>query len=506
MRQGSAASLSRISARDWIFLAAAGVIAYGGRTLFSLGFAHDDWVLLHHMAPETSMKGRMSALVSSSSAIVFRPAEIPYFAFLDTAFGVAPLGWQCVALALQVALAGSFMSLLMKQGKGRAVSLTAAFLLLGWPAKDATAFWPIASVCAASAALTLTALNLHWNFVRLGGAWRRAGSAACLIGALGLYDQPVLLFPMWLVVPAEGEEKARRASGFYWAAAAAIACASYQRLLVPWLFSIPHNKEMSMSLAHGAWVYLAGANANAGPRLLAFSVKAAARTIVSQPALALSAVALVWASRRGRAEGDEFSPRLIVWGGAFIALGYLPLVFSSYSPGPLDHMNRLNLLPAVGIVAVLSGLSGLERKMGAALAVAAGAALLAHANFAGIWAESYRRQLAVKEALIAGAPRLKDASGLLLRLPERYVAGKAPVFDAHWDISAALALWTGLALDADVVRPDTRFEAGKVVRPNGRTMPRPGLYLLDMAGGTLGPLADFRGDPADPTATRASGP
>lgn len=482
------------------------MVAYGGRTLFHLGFAHDDWVLLHHMAPAATLKARMTAIVSGAPSIVFRPAEIPYFALLDTAFGAAPLGWQCVALALQVALAGSFMSLLSKQGAGRTTSLAAAFLLLGWPAKDATAFWPIASVCAASAALTLTALNLHWDFVRRGGAWRRAGSTACLLGALSLYDQPILLFPMWLLVPASGEERTRRTSGFSWALAAAVACAAYQRLLAPWLLTLPHNKAMSLSLAHGAWVYLAGANANLGPRLLAFSAKSAAHTIVSQPGLALAAAALLWASRRGRTDESGAPPRLVAWGAAFAALGYLPLVFSSYSPGPVDHMNRLNLLPAAGIVAALAGLSGLGRKGGAALAVAAGAAVLAHAGFAGIWAESYRRQLAIRDALIAGAPRLKDASGLLLRLPERYVAGKAPVFDAHWDVSAALALWTGLALDADVVRPDTRFEKERVVRANGRTMPRPGLYLLDMAGGTLGPLDDFRGDPADPTVKPASGP
>ncbi|MEQ1920664.1 MAG: hypothetical protein ABL955_15855, partial [Elusimicrobiota bacterium] len=131
------------------------------------------------------------------------------------------------------------------------------------------------------------------------------------------------------------------------------------------------------------------------------------------------------------------------------------------------------------------------------------AALLTHAGFAGIWAESYRRQIAIKQALVAGIPRLKDASGLLLRLPERYVAGKAPVFDAHWDITAALSLWTGLKLGADVVRPETRFEPDKIARPNGRTMPRRGLYLLDMAGGTLGKIDDFTGDPSDPSAKPA---
>ncbi|MEQ1918593.1 MAG: hypothetical protein ABL955_05290, partial [Elusimicrobiota bacterium] len=193
MKQGSMSSSSRMIGSDWLFLAAGGLIAYGGRTLFDLGFAHDDWVLLRHMAGASSLMERMSALVSGASSIIFRPVEIPYFALLYSAFGAAPLGWQCTALILQVAVAGSFMALLRRQGAGRTTSLAAAILLLAWPAKDATAFWPIASVCAASAALALTALNLHWDFVRLGGAWRRTASSACLLAALSFYDQSVLL-------------------------------------------------------------------------------------------------------------------------------------------------------------------------------------------------------------------------------------------------------------------------------------------------------------------------
>lgn len=488
----------RMNARVWLTLAGGGAIAFGGRTLLDLGFAHDDWVLLRHMAGAASLRQSMAALIAGASSILFRPAEIPFFALLHAAFGAAPLGWQCASLALHVGLAGAFMGLLARMGAARPTSMAAALLLLAWPAKDSTAFWPIASVCAVSAALTAAALSLHWDFIRLGGSWRRAGSATCLLAALAFYEQSILLFPMWLLVPAQGEEKNRRVAGFFWAAAAAVLCATYQRVLAPWLFSLPHNKEMSVGLGHGIWVYLAALNANAGPKLLLFSVKTAAHTLASQPMLAAAAFGLSLAARFQAGEDEPAPRRLIAWGAAFVFLAYLPLTVSAYSPTPLNHQNRLNLLPAIGVVAMLAGLSGLRRRGGAALACAAALALLVHAGFAAIWAESYRRQLAVRAAVIAGAPKLKDASGLLVRLTERYVQGKAPVFDAHWDITAAVSLWTGLPVGADVVHPETRFEAGKITRPGGRTLDRAGLYFLDMIGGTLTPMSDFHGDPAEP--------
>lgn len=496
MTRGSTPLPGRIGARDWLLLCAGAFIAFGGRTIFDLGFAHDDWLLLKHMAGSTSFLGTASALIAGASSILFRPAEIPYFVLLHRAFGTSPLGWQIVSLCMNVALAGAFMSLLRRLGTGRTASLWAALLLLAWPAKDSTAFWPIAGVCAASALLTLTALNLHCDYVRLGGRARAAASTACLLTALAFYEQSVLLFPLWLLVPAEGEEKARRSEGCAWAAAAAVACVVYQRALAPWLFSLPHNKRMSLGAGHAAWVCLAALNANLGPKLLIFSAKEAARAALSRPELAISAAAIFAAARRGE-EGDPPPRRLIAWGAAFAALAYLPLAFSDYSPTPLNHQNRLNLLPAAGVVAALAGLSGLHRRGGAALAAAAVAALLAHAGFAGVWAESYRRQLAIKEAVLSSLPLLKDASGLLVRLPERYVAGKAPVFDAHWDVTAAVSLWAGFDVAADVVRPETAFEADKVARPEGRTMPLRGLYVLDMTSGTLGPAPERPGDLAE---------
>ncbi len=468
----------------------AAFVCYGGFGIASLGFYHDDWHLLAamHFAPGGWVSG-MRALIALAPAIVFRPLEIPVFSALYDLFGLSPLPWQAALLAINLACAWTLRSVLRRLGASPAAALLAALIALAHPAKDSTMFWSTSIFISLSLLLFLIAFDQHLGHVHRAGKLSLLIVACCLLACFTLYDQCLLFFPVFLLAPAlSKEERRRRLHGTLLAGMILAVVILYQFVLAPLMLGVAHNKTVQFSLSRGFYVYIAGIGSLFGAELARSAAAMFWNALRSAPVLAVCALAsAAVALRPGASPKSADTRRLAALAAGFYLLGYLPIAFSDYVPTPLNHFNRINLVPAYGAaIAVCALLEYLRRRA----ALAAGALLAAflvisHAGAASVWAESYRRQLALRDKILAQIGNWPRDSVLFLYLKEDFVAGKAPVFLAHYDSTAAVRLWTGdRERRADVLRPETRFLSAEVDN-NGRKVPYEKAFLLDEMDGRL---------------------
>ena len=480
----------------------AAFVCYGGLGIARLGFYHDDWHLLAamHFAPGGWISG-MRALIALAPAIVFRPLEIPVFSGLYDLFGLNPLPWQAALLAINLACAWMLKNVLRRFGASPAAALIGALVALAYPAKDSTMFWSTTVFISLSLLLFLIAFDRHLGHVHKAGKSELFIVAACLLASFTLYDQCLLLFPVFFLAPAHSkEERRRRLSGTILASALFAVVILYQFVLAPLVLGVAHNKTVQFSLSHGFYVYTKGIETLFGAELGRSTASLFWNALRSAPVLAFCALIAAAAALRPQARGKSADTRrLAALAAGFYVLGYLPIAFSDYIPTPLNHFNRINLVPAYGAaIAVCALLEYFRRRA----ALAAGALLtafliIAHAGSASVWAESYRRQLALRDAILAQIVQWPRDSVLFLFLKEDFVAGKAPVFLAHYDSTGAVRLWTGdRDRRADVIRPETRFLAAEVDN-NGRKVPYDKARILDEMDGRLLKLA-LRRSPYQP--------
>lgn len=470
----------------------AAFVCYGGFGLSRLGFYLDDWHLLSGVAlAPPGWTSAMRGLLAQAGAIGFRPLEIPIFAGLYWLNGLDPLRWQLSLLTVNLAAAWNLRGLLLRFGADGGAALLAALLLLAWPGKDATLFWPSTVFLPVSLAAFLGAYRLHLDFVENGSIPVLGGAAVCLLVALTSYDQCLLLFPLWLLVPSRGPAARRRAlGGVALAAALAFLTVAYQLWLAPRLLGHPHNKSMIFSPSQALFVYARGLDALFGPALASSALASAGREAARSPLLAACAAlaAAVTLVVGGEDRPEAFRRRRLALAAGFVLLGYLPIAVSNYVPTPFSHMNRINLVPAVGAAILAGEVLRLFRRAQAGQAAGVALAwslLVASAGSAGSWAESYRRQLELRRTALSQLDLWPRECTLLLRLPELFVNGAVPVFLAHYDSSGAFRLWTGdPGRKADVLAPETRF-LPEGVDNNGRRTPYALVRVLDAASGRI---------------------
>ena len=477
----------------------AAFVCYGGLGIARLGFYHDDWHLLAamHFAPGGWVSG-MRALVDLAPAIVFRPLEIPVFSAFYNLFGLNPLPWQATLLAINLACAWMLRSVLRRFGASPAAALLGALIALAYPAKDSTMFWSTTIFISLSLLLFLIAFDQHLRHSSKAGKTSLFIVACCLLASFTLYDQCLLLFPIFFLAPAHSKEEHRRKlHGTLLAGIILAVVILYQFVLAPLALGVSHNKTVNLSLSHGLYVYYAGIGTLAGSELVRSAAALFWIALRSAPILAVCAlIATAAALRPQTREKSADVRRLFALAAGFYVLGYLPIAFSDYNPTPLNHFNRINLVPAYGAaIAACALLEYLRRR--AALAVGALLAaflIVAHAGSASVWAESYRRQLALRDAILAQIVRWPRDSVLFIHLKEEFVAGKAPVFLAHYDSTGAARLWTGdRDRRTDMLGPGTRFLSAEVDN-NGRKVPYDKATILDEMDGRLLKL-DLRRSP-----------
>lgn len=472
-------------------LVLAAFVCYGGPGIASLGFYVDDWHLLAGMffAPPGWLSA-MRGLVGQAKAIVFRPFEIPLFAGLYELNGLEPLRWQLSLMAMNLAAAWNLRRLAARFGADARTALIAAMLLLAWPSKDSTLFWSTGVFLPFSLAAFLGAYRLHIEFVGSGSRRALAGAAGLLIVSFTSYDQCLFLFPLWLMVPSSvALERRRTLIGTLAAAAVSALVVLYQLKLAPLLLGQPHNKTIILSLSHVLEVYGRGMDALFGPDLARRTLKAAWLEAARSPSLAVCGALAAAAAAAGPAPRESPPPfRLLALGAGIIALGYLPVALSDYMPMAGTHMNRINLVPAAGAAVLVGGILASARRprAGVALGVLLACVLfVSQSRRAGSWAESYRRQLAMRDAVLSNPEQWPRETTLLIQQPELMVDGAAPVFLEHYDSSAAFRIWTGEAdRKADVLTAST-IGTAEGVENRGRKIPYASARLLHAPSGKI---------------------
>lgn len=489
--------MTRRALAPFVFLLAAAFACYGGPRISRLGFYHDDWILLSYMrfAP-TGFVSAMDALRRSNGTLLFRPLGLPLYSLLYLVFGLNPLGWQSALLLTNALTAFSLERIMRRYGVPERAALLGAVLFLCWPSKDSTMFWPFVIINSASLTMMLAAYLRHLDYVDEGRPASLALSTAAVVASLALYDQCVFIPALWLVTPrlvAEGAP-ARARRGAAAAGAATAAFLAYKLIFVPHAMGVPFNKTFELTASHFLKTFPRGLTANLGPRLAWYCLRSLRWAFLSAPLTAAAAAALAWlapgreeAAERGRSR----TVALVVLAAGFFLLGYLPIAVSDYSPTPINHLNRINEVPAAGLILGLIGLGGLTltpRRLDRAAAALASFLLAVHVGLACVWAESYRRQNDVRDLILKNLPAWSADKVLLVLLPDRYVADKAPVFDAHYDVTGAARIWTGdESRRADTVSPRMDFAPDGAATAFGK-VPYGSLLLLEVRGRRLTPV------------------
>ena len=478
---------------DPLVLAAGAVVCYGGPVVRRLGFYVDDWALIQ----QTSIIGGGLAhmtLAQLHGALLFRPTDVLGWTVPYWLFGARPLPWHLLAMFMTWLLGLTLFRILRKHAAPRPHALAAALLFMAFPNKDATLFWPCAALnISAALLLFLLAYLEHVRYLEGAGESALWLSAILLLLGLSTYEQAFFLLPIWIAAPdalrIDRRGRLRRSLKTAVATVSALALCKF----VLTAHFVKYNKPVALSLRHAIFVAYMAIRAVADPRWMLYLLRLAWRDLSWHPFLVLAALALpaavfFFVPNDEALPSIERSKPLLAWGAAVYVLGYLPFCFSDYAPAAYDHMNRLNQLPAVGIAAIACAWSCAaprDRRRLAALAAAAAFALWTSTAFAEVWAESYRRQLAVRDAVLSQLEAWPRGEVLLLRLPELYAARKAPVFVADYDLSSAIQLWSGQPDRRAVVYSQwTKLGADALETPAG-SVPYGSALLLDMTDGRI---------------------
>jgi hypothetical protein len=430
-----------------LILAAGAFVAHGGPIMARLGFYHDDWALFSEMAAKgNSLLGIVAGMLRGTTHL-YRPLSVVLWAIPYRLFGLDPLAWHLLMATLTAASGLVFFAVLRGFGAPTRLAVPAVLFYLAFPNKDATLFWPAVSLLQTTSILgLLLATREHQLYVRQGSVARLWKSCLFLVIGLCAYEQGFFLLPLYLLVPAEGPDMLRRRTKGAIAAACSLAAFALYRFGLVTHF-VPLNKGLSASPGHFAFVYYMALRSLLDPRWVLYLLRMAWQALAWNPLLALCAAGLPLAAwgllPPEKTPGRQAALRLISWGLGFCVLAYLPLCVSDYAPGAYDHMNRLNQLPALGLAAAACGAALLYPARAWALPAAAAMALVLSTAFAEVWAESYRRQLEVRDAVLRNLEAWPTDQLLMVRLPELYAARKAPIFLADYDVSAAIRLWTG---------------------------------------------------------------
>lgn len=457
-----------------------------------LGFYHDDWALLQQMIAHGGGLAELIAFQLRRTVHLYRPLSVLCWTLPYWFFGLRPLGWHLLMTALTGGLGAALYSILREHGASELNAVLAALIFMAFPNADATLFWPdVAMILSMSLLCFLLAYREHLRYMRDGLEGARWRSAALLFLSLCAYEQPFFLLPIWLFAPGGGVERSwRMRRSLALGAAAVVIYALYKFALVPQF--VPYNKPVSFSARHALFVCYMALRAVADPRWIFYLLQVAWRGVHWHPLLALGALltpAAAWrALDRENASGSAKTARtLIFWGGSLYALAYVPFFFSDYAPAAYDHMNRLNQLPAIGLAALACGWAAVRpgKLRTAALAVVAAFCLITSTAFAEIWAQSYRRQLAVRDAVLAHEESWPPHQLLLIHLDELYVARKAPVFLAGYDVASAIAIWTGRQDRDAVVYTQWTHLGLDALQTQAGSVPYGSVSLLDMANGRI---------------------
>lgn len=481
---------------------------------FRAGFYHDDWAMLEVAA---RAGGYWDGVREFSRYISWsRPVEFLTFPLFYALGGLQPVAYQAALLLLDLTQ-GCLLFLLLDGLLGRrslALAASAAFLL--YPNHAVTHVWYANSPQSVALVAVLASLLAHQRWIKTRRtAWLWLGQLAYLAGCL-CYESVVFL-PLLLGAGlmgrrvGDGMPASRAAKETAWELApfglALLVVVLWQHVAVPRLLGFASPKKPALSLVHALSVFKAGFGCITYQtiRLCLRTAGPALRELPSGLIFLLVAFAAALATalirEDAREPGDGRKAGIVAaWlaAGGFAAANLPYALSQDYWPTYVGIMSRTSalgalpggLLVAVGFVASRHA----PRLRAVALAILAGAFTWCNWHTGSQWVLSWRLQ---QNILKLAARKTKDlprsATVLLAGVPANINSSynQVIVFDASWDISAALRLATGRTdLAANVVSPRLRFTDGGVHEeipgvPHGPPDPYENLYLYRYDRDTL---------------------
>ncbi|MBI4347013.1 MAG: hypothetical protein HY553_09175 [Elusimicrobia bacterium] len=491
---------NRDASRETTALVFAAVVAGFCFRLAAFGFYNDDypWLEIWSSAPGSTPWAIARHWAESHAGQWFRPGTLILHPVQFSLFGLNPLPYQLVLLAIHLGLAIAFQRLLENEGVDPRTAAFAAIAAALYPNHDATRHWPSLAGGPFALALTLASLVAYRR-------WQRESGAALLAGSLGAFAYGTLHYEGAALLPALVVYLRWRERPAAWPAVrdalpllgTLALVVLYQRVLVPAML-VPERHPMSVSVGHAFKVLAAGFECTIANRLLHFIARSAAHAralfgvfdwlLCAAAAAALARLTLRWA----KGERPASPPRLLPLAGlGFFLLGYAPYFLdSSYTPVVFAQVNRVNMVASLGGACWLAWL--FERRPWGSRACAAilAAFLLATWSSNAQWAEAYRLQQSALERLRPKVPPGQKTI-LLFGLPDDI--GSATVFQSTYDFDAAMRLaWKDPGARGRVGTGRVRFERDAAVHAwYGETLlAYSDLYAYDYASDRFERLED----------------
>lgn len=428
-----------------------------GPFLARLGFYHDDWANLERCIAS----GGFWAGVKLYAGLLWgRPLQIFFYPVLLALGGLDPLASHLFFFALEIIQALLLFALFSRLFDARRALLAAA-LSVAFPNHAATHFWPSASAQTIAIDLALASLILHLDWLKDKRWPRLAAAMSCYLASLLFYEAVAFLPLIPVAVLSLGGKNLKKTAADFLPFALVLAAAVLWQRAGLLLFGKTNGRPLGGSLGHAAYALLVGLQclSNRVVMLCARTLAGAWDHIgllktLGAAALALAAARLPALHNPAR---KERAALLAAFVAAWLA-AYLPYAVSQdYTPSVVGIMSRTSacggIAGALLVLLLLEALRGFQRP---ALGLLVFIFTLTNWELADQWCRSWTLQQDIIDKLAAHAPRLPPGAKVIAEIP-RYVDDDpvgAIVFDAHYDIGAALRLKTGRPdLAADVVSP-----------------------------------------------------
>lgn len=474
---------------DGTFLAGvvvASAVLYVGR----LGFYSDDWAFLSvlQLASDQSLSGLVGEQLGLNENLRMRPTQVVYQALLYRLFGLDPLGYHLVNIAVLVAVAVALYLVLLRVGLPRVVALAVPAVYALLPNYSTNRFWFAAFGYLLSLGLWLLAVHADLRAVesRRLWAWKALAGAALLAAALG-YE---IVLPLAVLNIVAVEVHARRVHPgglaarvgtagrvvFHGVTVATIVGVALYKAWVAEGVGIQTSAVFHVArVGTGAVLTDFGTYGVGLPHTVWWAAPTAGITGGLVAVLVGVAVYVYLVSVTGRQPTGWPAAawgRMAAAGVGVYVLGYA--IFATTGRVQFSSTgtaNRVAAGAAIGVAVIVVSVAGWAvarllrdrvQILAAAVAVVCAAGVVVNNGIASYWVESWYVQQHIAAGIETSLPDLAPDSSLLLAGVCPY-AGPAPVFESHWDLAGALQVaYRDPSLAADVVTSRMSLEASGV--------------------------------------------
>ncbi|HEY9783920.1 MAG TPA: hypothetical protein V6D17_00870 [Candidatus Obscuribacterales bacterium] len=444
-----------------------------GRLAKQAGFYLDDWRMLGHLRLDAPEAGLLPSVVAylGDPLMLIRPIQAVYFACLQQAFGLAPLGYHVTNGVFEV-LSAFFLYLTLRAITGnRLAAIASAILFLIYPSHDANHYWVLSGAANLSMAATTASFWLTLKGLEKGSLGLHALAVLCFTFSIFCYE---ILLPLCAVNVMLCFFHSLSSRSLLKTAVTTIICGLsfslaiasllfYTRVIAPLLgeaavykvsFHPGHvlktvTNGFLLNCPHESWAFFFSQSS----QYCAHLFKA------SDVVVLLGLVAVITAALACFSTLKERPAQA----GVLISMGLTAIICSytifglsqNYPPTYQTILNRINTGAGVGVAFVIAGIIQWMQR----LCVVKGGSLLSglivafttalaifytttNWGLSNPWLISWQMQKHIGQSIKKNISMFKDGDSLILLNCPRYVMW-SPVFDGVWDFENMLHVVTG---------------------------------------------------------------